>query len=371
MYYSQFISIVNISCIVMIVALAVILLVATKFKGANGYAAAIIVLPNVPVYLYNVGRMLGWYDFAFYLFPLSFSVNTILMPLLWLFTQKNFSADFRFKWVHFLHFIPAILCLVLAMVIPSQERYSIIRYESSGADAWIGHINAMVITIQLIVYFSVIFHYIYIKKKAINNTLSDSEWVTKEWIPKFMFLFAILFVVVMFCYAIWPRTDAWLIQILNLIAMFYLVYFSIKNPYLIAPAKEEKENEQIIKNAVPSLSESQMRQICQTATDYLSSTRAYLREDLSLSALAKELNIPSRNLSKSINTCLGLNFFSFINRMRIEEAKHLLFRLDTSDYSIDSIYSECGFHSRSTFFLVFKKIEGKTPAAWLSEQGSK
>ena len=48
-------------------------------------------------------------------------------------------------------------------------------------------------------------------KKYVNA----SNIMQKEWIPKLMILFAALFVTVMTCYAIWPRTDAWLIQILN------------------------------------------------------------------------------------------------------------------------------------------------------------
>lgn len=53
--------------------------------------------------------------------------------------------------------------------------------------------------------------------------------------------------------------------------------------------------------------------------------------------------------------------------MRVEEAKRQLLNLDASGYNIDSIFAECGFRSRSTFFLVFKKITGKTPATWLSD----
>jgi AraC-like DNA-binding protein len=52
--------------------------------------------------------------------------------------------------------------------------------------------------------------------------------------------------------------------------------------------------------------------------------------------------------------------------MRVEEAKRQLLELDDSGFNVDSVYAECGFRSRSTFFLAFKKMEGSTPAAWLS-----
>ena len=62
MGYTEFILTINSSCITILIILAIILLVATRFRGENGYAAAIIVLPNVPVYIYNMSRMLGWHE---------------------------------------------------------------------------------------------------------------------------------------------------------------------------------------------------------------------------------------------------------------------------------------------------------------------
>ena len=116
------------------------------------------------------------------------------------------------------------------------------------------------------------------------------------------------------------------------------------------------------------LTEEQIQQICHNATTYLTSSKAYLRPDLSLAMLAQEVKIPQRNLSQAINRHLKCNFFTYINLMRIEEAKRLLLDLDASGYTIDSISTECGFNSRSTFFLVFKKLTGKSPATWLKNQ---
>ena len=218
-----------------------------------------------------------------------------------------------------------------------------------------------------------IFRFLYLKKKEIRNTASDAEWVQKEWIPVFEYLFAALFIIVMVSYAIWPRTDAWLIQILNVVAMFYLVYNSIAHP--VMPIKEvvetidETDNISIAVNAVnPIMDAEQMKVVCDKALKYMSESKAYLRPDISLAIFAKEANIPQRTLSRAINGYMGCNFFEFVNRLRVEEAKQLLQNLKTSDFSVDSIYSECGFRSRSTFYMVFKKITGITPAAWIEQR---
>ena len=376
MGYNDFILTVNSSSIIILLGMAAVLLTATRFRGENGYAAAIIVLPNVPVYLYNMSRMLGWHDFTLFMLPISYSTNTLLMPLLWLFAKKNFDPSFRLRPLDLLHLLPGLVCLVLCLSISPEEQLASIRHEMTGEDTWIGDVNTMLVFLQMVGYFTVIFRFLHRKKKLINDTASDAEWVQKEWIIVFEYLFAGLFVVVMVCYAIWPRTDAWLIQILNVVAMFYLVYNTIAHPVMPIVQQVAEPVEVITEKpmpdepetpAVPSMSDEQMKEICDTASRYMAESKAYLRPDISLALFAKEVNIPQRTLSRSINGCLGYNFFEFVNRMRIEEAKRRLRELSASGYSIDGIYTECGFRSRSTFYMVFKKITGKTPAAWLEE----
>lgn len=373
MEYDDFILTVNSSSIIILMVLAVILLTATRFRGENGYAAAIIVLPNVPVYLYNMSRMLGWHNFSLFMFPISYSVNTLLMPLLWLFAKKNFDTSFKLKPLHLLHLLPGLVCLILCLAMSHEERVDSIHHEMGGDDTWIGDINTTFVFIQMIGYFFAIFRFLYLKKKAIKDTTSDAEWVQKEWILVFEYLFAALFVIVMVCYVIWPRTDAWLIQILNVVAMFYLVYNTIAHP--VMPMKQVGEEVLVATETVgadtpatPVMTQQQMKEVCDRASQYMEESKAYLRPDISLALFAKEINIPQRTLSRAINGYLKCNFFEFVNCMRIKEAKHRLHQLKASDFNIDSIYTDCGFRSRSTFYMVFKKMTGMSPAAWLEER---
>lgn len=380
MDYTLTILTINSSSIVILLLLAFILLLATRFRGENGYAAAIIVLPNVPVYFYNMSRMLGWYEVSLFMFPISFSVNTLLMPLLWLFTLKNFSPDFRMRWRDLLHFLPAVVFLIISIVISEAEVLQNIQSEASGEDGWVGNLNTIIVFLQMVGYYIAIFVYIFRRKRTIAQTSSDAEWVQKEWILHFQILFALLFVVVMVSYAIWPRTDAWLIQILNVIAMAYLVYNSIAHP-VVLPSKvdgaineyvERVDDRLVDENkttiAVPEISQEQMSDICEQAVKYLTDSKAYLDNNLTLAKLAQDIGVGQRLLSRSINTLRNQNFFEFINEMRVEEAKRLLLDTETSGYSIDSVYTECGFRSRSTFFLVFKKITNTTPSQWLKNK---
>ena len=365
MNYSDFVLLVNGASIFMLVVMAVLLLAVTRFKGEGGYVAAIIVAPNVPVYLYNLGRLMEWQDFTMFMTIPSFSFNTTLMPLLWLFILRNFKPGFRFKPVYLLHFLPAITIAVILLLLPRQVWMDNILVEMGGKDAWIGNINLIVIIAQILTYFPAIFLYIRKTKHYYRDNYSDAEYLLRVWIERFMVLFAALFVVVELCYIIWPRSDEWLIQVLNVIAMFYLAYNALKHPqFMNYPVSNGNGKDKDLSPASITDSE-QMREYCEKIVEYLTASKAFLRYDFSLSMLSVETGIAPSNISRAINGHLNKKFFDLINEMRIEEAKIKFLSLKDKNHTVGSVAGDCGFRSRSSFFAAFKKVEGKTPLQWL------
>jgi AraC-like DNA-binding protein len=88
----------------------------------------------------------------------------------------------------------------------------------------------------------------------------------------------------------------------------------------------------------------------------------YRNPDLSLSSLSVRLGIQHHQLSRILNEDLGMNFRSYLNRYRIEEAKRLL--LERPDVSILDIAYEVGFNSKSAFNTVFAKETGLSPTEY-------
>ncbi len=89
--------------------------------------------------------------------------------------------------------------------------------------------------------------------------------------------------------------------------------------------------------------------------------KVYMEPDITLDSLAESLNIMPRDLSTLINRHFGINYYEFINRYRIEEAKRMLTSTDYINTTITDIYLQVGFNSKSVFYTFFKKIEGITP----------
>ncbi len=87
--------------------------------------------------------------------------------------------------------------------------------------------------------------------------------------------------------------------------------------------------------------------------------------DLKLADVSRQLHVLPHYLSQFLNDNLGKSFPLFINEYRIQEAKQLLINED--NYTTEAVGYECGFNSKSTFYTTFKKIVGKTPAAYKKE----
>lgn len=91
--------------------------------------------------------------------------------------------------------------------------------------------------------------------------------------------------------------------------------------------------------------------------------KPFLNPELTISLLAKSIDIPPKQVSQVINETYQTNFFDYINNQRIEYAKSLIVKANKSDTqnTIQQIFYDSGFNSKSTFNRAFKKYTGITP----------
>lgn len=104
------------------------------------------------------------------------------------------------------------------------------------------------------------------------------------------------------------------------------------------------------------------REYAKKLTHLLETKKVYRDENLSLQSLAKELTIPTYQLSRIINENMNKTFSELINYYRIEEAKKLLAASKESDQKILDIAYDVGFSTKTSFNKVFKKYTNMTPS---------
>ncbi len=96
--------------------------------------------------------------------------------------------------------------------------------------------------------------------------------------------------------------------------------------------------------------------------------KLFLDPTFNLEMLAHELNWSPRTLSSLINRYYECNFYEFVNRYRIEEAKRLILDEKHKSSTILDIMYEVGFNSKTTFNSCFKKQVGSTPRDFKKQQ---
>ena len=92
--------------------------------------------------------------------------------------------------------------------------------------------------------------------------------------------------------------------------------------------------------------------------------KIYTNPELTIDILAKKVNSNTKYVSQAINENAEMNFSTYINTFRIEEAKQLLRDGESKNWSMDAVAEKCGFNNPTSFYQAFKKNTGMTPAAF-------
>ncbi|PCK08619.1 MAG: AraC family transcriptional regulator [Alteromonadaceae bacterium] len=98
--------------------------------------------------------------------------------------------------------------------------------------------------------------------------------------------------------------------------------------------------------------------------DVMLDEQPYLDPRLTLERLAQKVDVNARTLSNLINAGFSCNFFAYVNRYRIQEAKKKLTEANKNGATVLNIMLEVGFQNKATFNSLFKKMEGMTPSKY-------
>jgi AraC-like DNA-binding protein len=92
--------------------------------------------------------------------------------------------------------------------------------------------------------------------------------------------------------------------------------------------------------------------------------KPFLRFGYSIGDLAKDLKIPSWQLSAFLNREMGINFNAFLNHYRVWHCEELIQKGLTGNEGLEILALQCGFSNRNTLTTAFKKFTGFTPSRY-------
>jgi AraC-like DNA-binding protein len=201
-------------------------------------------------------------------------------------------------------------------------------------------------------------------KKEMKQYYSSLHKVRMNWLHYLLFGFFIILAMYVLFYTLWITgnfidSKIWrYLCVWEPVMLLILGYKGLVQPDLIFQADLLSSKE---KYRQSKLSKSDSRQLSHKLLKLMEQEKPYLKSDLTLLQLADELGISHVFLSQVINQNLHQNFFDFINRYRVEEAKKILKSDRSRRSTILNVAFDVGFNSKSTFYKAFKKEMGITP----------
>jgi len=121
---------------------------------------------------------------------------------------------------------------------------------------------------------------------------------------------------------------------------------------------EKKEKEAAYRSLVsPKL----MDELKERILEIILIQKKYKDKTYSAKKLAEDLGTNTRYISAVVNVRFHMNYTSFVNKYRIDEAMTLLVDKRYQDLNMEDISNMVGFSNRQSFYASFYKINGITP----------
>jgi AraC-like DNA-binding protein len=303
-------------------------------------------------------------------------------PLLYFYTQtviyKNFSVGLK-TLPHFLPFLVFFAGTETYYLIqPQSEKETILRSILEHHIPLAVTIVSTLIFIQFLIYAVYSLGLVSRYKKAANQLFSDPVHTDVSWLNSTIVFFILIVIV--------STLNNLLAQIF--LAKYYLLAFNLvvlalfffvinvilkalRGSHVFSFTEQHDLSDRAgLTSKAPRViaDKGEKEQIIQLLARFMESDKPYLEPELSLEQLALKLSLKPRPLSQAINEILGQNFFDYINRYRIDEAKRLLTNPKDEKITVLEVLYEVGFNSKSSFNTLFKKYTGLTPTEFRKNQ---
>ena len=121
-----------------------------------------------------------------------------------------------------------------------------------------------------------------------------------------------------------------------------------------------------------SMNPQYMDELREKILDIIVMQKKYKDSSYSALQLAKDLETDSRSVSADFSLKFHMNYSTFVNKYRTEEAMGLLLDKRYSDMNVDEIGHSVGFATRQSFYNSFVALVGVTPREYrvMNKRGS-
>ena len=338
----------------------------TKNKLANRLLAVFIILCAIDI---------SGLFISHYLIILLFSktLTFLIFPSFFLYVLSISYINFKIKYKQLLHAIPFIVYFLFLVIFLFNDKNGLESYYFQKSE-WI--FNAILLKFQAFLYLISIIITLKKHQKIYFENYTSGNINIYKWLYKITFVFILTFPITIakefLCLSNYHNIFIWANIALVSIALFMFCWFVLKalyNPELFRGIDSKLQTiEQLQKQETEKFIETEKNTEITAQIKYLKKymieQKPYLESKLTLQQLAIQVSIDSRELSFLINQHIGQHFFDFINEYRIKKAMEILQSFSKKELTIQQIFYDVGFNSKSSFNSAFKKHTGQTPTEY-------
>ena len=299
-----------------------------------------------------------------------------MAPALYLSVLNFTSPAKKFRRIELFHFIPFLLFGVFAQkfIIPASFKDSLAQWVERMVHIHPGFLVFISVKVQVMVYWILSWIRLRQHEKNVRLFASDTHTIDLWWLRYFLLGIALM-ILLWFndLFLRFPLPTPWG----YLLAVYFIAYFSLRQGEVfpfdqqsVVEIKAIIQEEKTKTLRQPRLSDVEFETLKRRLEERMTKDQLYLNATLGLPELAAMMNTSSHQLSYLINEGFNENFFQFVNRYRIEEAKRLLHSQKHRHLNMLGIAYESGFNSKTTFNTTFKKLTGLSPSEFQQQNGS-
>lgn len=304
-------------------------------------------------------------------------INLVIFPCLYLYFRTSLRKNW--DWKELWHFSPAILYLIYMVIMwypqPLSLKYEAFLgafypevpqppFESYGED-WMfwpkWRINQFT-GISMVVYLFLDWNEIGQAFKRSRLSIWSNQHSDLIWFRNLMFHLTLIVLVYLTTRATFESDLGDHLVVAHMAFVIYATSFTIirQSGFFKVETPEPSKYER--SSLTPEL---QQRTLAKLQT-LIANEKPYLDSTCSLPKLAGQLGVSTHHLSQVLNDAMGLSFFEWMAKYRIQEAKELLRSPQHSHLKIEEIAERVGYNSKSAFNGAFKRETGQTPSVFRS-----
>lgn len=332
----------------------IMLLLVKRNRVANRFLGLLVLgfsLQSFDYFLFKSGVYLQHNEF--YFLPVYYSLA--FGPLLYFYLRTLINTAGNTKSLRY-HFIP----VFIQFIFYTSISISTLSYKTFF---WINihqpytqriELYASILSLSIYLFFSIRLLQSY--RKKIENHFSNTKGINLTWLRNLLLGLCILYLGWLgehlsgnFRYGI--------VQLFLPIYIYWIAWMGFLQRSLVSNPVDSQQGSSQMEKKQPETSPAMLLAIKQAMED----DKLYLNPGLTITDLARHVDLPPKLVSFMINADFGKSFNSYINEYRVNEFKNKLISEQNKRFTLLGLAFDSGFNSQASFYRIFREVTGLSP----------